>query len=210
MIITNSAFAAVLPATTDKDRSRFFLNAVAIEPDGRVVATNGHVLLTARSKAVTPDEDFPVVPGATFNGNPASQVLVHADIVTSILAAMPKSARGLPICRMAQLSTNGSPMTYTLAATDLSAPRIATIAADHVQTFPAYDRIYQSCTKTATTSLGVPVLEALIKSAKAVGAAGITFTIPAADPTGAIVSSIRVAIDGSDTTVDGVIMPMRA
>jgi hypothetical protein len=219
MIIRKESIAAVLQATTADD-GRYFLRAVQFEPaNHRVVATNGHVMLLAQDNAPHADADFPIIPGAAFHGDPTAPVLIETETLKGMLAVMPKRAT-LPILHTVQLSQNGSPTTATLAATDLQAPRVATIESSG-QTFPAYGKIMDRCESIASANgsvsitLAVDVLETLIKAAKAAYTtkrkAMIRFDIPANDKKEkAVNEAIYVTIKGDDITVTGAAMPCRA
>jgi hypothetical protein len=212
MIIRKAALQAALTATAS-DASHYFLNSVQIEPSThRVISTNGHVLLIATDTAPMADADFPAVPGAEFHGDPDT-ICVAADVVRSMIATMPKKS-SIPILSCAQLSQNGSPATATIAATDLQAPRVATITRDTEQRFPAYERIMTSMSEggRVRVSLAVDVLEVLIKAAKAIGdkrAPVITFDVPTDGKDGAVVGALGITIVGSDVTVTGAVMPCR-
>ncbi len=209
MIIRREALNAVLPATTADD-TRYFLHALLAEPaNHRVIATNGHVMLFATDNEPQADADFPTVPGAEFHGDPAP-ICIDADIARSMIAAMPKRPT-INILASAQLSQNGSEETATIAATNLSAPCTATIKRQEADQFPNYERVIPKADRAVVrVALGVPVLEALIKSAKAVCAKDkgvITFEIPteARD----VVSVCSLTIKGETVTVTGLAMPCR-
>jgi len=216
MIIRREAINAVLPATTEDD-TRYYLKSVAVETDGRLMATNGHILLIASDNAKQDDADFPTLPGAEYHGNPVGQTLIEASTLKRVVAAMPKRAT-MPILSSAQLSKNGSDQTATLASTDLQVPCIATITATGDR-FPNVEQVLKSADavdKRITLCLGVPVLEALIKSAKAIKGKGqqtITFEIPANGQTmkhGVVTDAVKVSMTGDDVTVHGLAMPCRA
>jgi DNA polymerase III sliding clamp (beta) subunit (PCNA family) len=226
MIIRREALNAALAATTADD-TRYFLNAVQVNPDKHaIIATNGHILLVATDKAPQLNADFPIVPGAAFHGSPVAPVLIPADSCRAIVAAMPKRS-SIPILGSAQLSTNGSPSTFTLASTDLAAPRIATIDTTDAGNFPAYERVMPKLDRpSVNVIMAVDVLEQLIKAAKAAQGsdkrtAKITFNVPTGkadldmpkgsdDTQGRMVSSaLGVTITGPDVTVTGAAMPCR-
>ncbi len=205
MIIRRETLQAALAATTS-DNSRYFLNAVQAEPaHNRVVATNGHILLIATDNAAYKDEDFPQVPGAGFHGDPAGPVTLDADICKGMIAAMPKRPT-LAILATAQLSVNGSPETVTLAATDLQAPRVATINTADAGRFPAWERVMPTG-EAITMCLAVDVLEQLIKASKAVGSKHITFDVPTKHTN--VATALGVSMKGTDVTVTGCAMPCR-
>lgn len=212
MIIRREALAAVIPATTAED-TRYFMDALCIEPDGRVIATNGHVLLIATDKAPQPDADFPTVPGAAFNGTPEHQTLVKTDVVKSLMAVMPKRST-IPILGSIQVSQNGTPQTATLAATNLQTPCVATVTREADMNFPQYERCIPTTPAAVRVILSADVLETLIKSARAIAtkksAPRITFDIPANGDDGIVAGAIRVSMQGIDVDVTGAAMPMRS
>lgn len=224
MMIRREALNAALAATTADD-TRYYLHAVQVVPDQHaVVATNGHILLIAKDTAPQLNEDYPLVPGAPFNSSPTVPVLIAADTVRSIIAAMPKKSL-LPILGCAQLSTNGTPQTFTLSATNLSAPCVATIdtsanGAGGTSNFPNYERVMPKADRQSiNVCMAVDVLEDLIKAAKAIkasakngGAPKITFNVPtgkADTQDGAVISALGISMIGETVTVTGAAMPCR-
>lgn len=229
MIIRREALSAVLPAVTSDD-TRYGLSRVRIEPSGRVVATNGHVLLMADQTHAFPDEDFPFVPGAPFHGTPETAIHVDANTIKALIAATAKKAT-IPILQAIQVSRNGSDKTVTLSATDLSAPRVATVRTDEEIRYPEYARVIPADSPerpTVKVSLSVEVLETLIKAAKAVQTDKRTKIVELEIPIGRkdrsapcqatgsnrpgeVISAVKVRIPGkgSDVDVHGVAMPCR-
>lgn len=209
MIIRREALQATLPATTAHD-SRFFLQSVQIEPSGRVVSTNGHVLIIAEDDSPHADADFPQVAAAPFHGSPTKPVLLDASIAKRLIQTMPKKAT-IPILGAIQVSMNGSPDTVSVLATDLQTPTTATIDLREQHTFPQYERLIEQ-NKTPDNQdvkvcLAVDVLETLIKSAKAVNSKQITFTVPTAKP--AVLDALAFSLHAADVKVSGLAMPCR-
>lgn len=206
MIIRRETLQAALAATT-ADNTRYFLNAVQAEPaTHRVVATNGHILLIATDNHPMDDADFPVIAGAEFHGSPEGRIVLDADICKGMIATMPKKTP-IPILKAAQLSVNGSPSTVTLAATDLQAPRVATINTADTRQFPAYERVMPTG-DSLPMCLAIDVLEQLIKAAKAVGSKHITFDVPTKYDKG-VMTAVGVTMLADDVTVTGCAMPCR-
>ena len=211
MIIRRETLNAVLPATTADD-TRYFLDAVLVEPTRhRAIATDGHIMIIATDNSPLADEDFPAIAGAEFHGDPAP-IAIPAAIVRSMIATMPKKS-SRPILATVQVGQNGSEETATIAATDLQAPRVATIAKDD-RRFPAYERVMSVAAPSVKVAIAIDVLETLIKSAKAVCGTGkrekkpiVTFEVPigAAEVT----TAIGFTVSGLDVTVTGVAMPCR-
>lgn len=211
MIIRRETLLAALAATTPDD-SRYFLQAVRIEPSAdRVIATDGHVLLIATDRHPQADSDFPS--WIEHHGNPSAPVLVEADTIRALLATLPKRPT-ITILGSIQVSQNGSEESATLAATDLSAKNVATVT-DSGKQFPRYERVIPTFGEdkpSIRVRLGLPVLETLIKAAKAVSdvkhaAGSITFELSTKNPE--VIDAIGVSIEGRDVTVTGCAMPMR-
>jgi DNA polymerase III sliding clamp (beta) subunit (PCNA family) len=220
MIIRREALQAALAATTDTDK-RYDLHAVQVDPSKHaVIATDGHVLLIATDKSPQDDADFPLVPGAEFHGTPVAPVIVPADTVRAMIGTMPKRST-IPILGCCQLSTSGSESTATLTATDLSAPRIATLNREDAGQFPSYERVMPATDRPSIRLvLAVDVLEAIIKAAKAVSATGARAKSPMIHfdvPTGAkdrqkdgaqeVISPVTITVNGVDVNVTGCAMP---
>jgi hypothetical protein len=169
MIIRRETLKAVLPATRADD-TRYALNAIQIQPDGRCVATNGHILLVAQDKTPERDEDFPTGnPNAlpAFQGNPEKPILLDRDKAERLIAAMPKKAT-IPILHGAQLSTNGDGGAV-ISATDLEVPCVVHLPADDTRRFPEWQHIVPPKDRPEIRiQLAVNVLKALIKAAEAV------------------------------------------
>lgn len=233
MIIRKETLLAVLPATTKEDK-RYFMDAVRLTP-AQALATNGHVLLIAKEETPQKDEDFPIVPGADFHGDPDQPVVIPTDIIRSMIATMPKSAT-LPILDTIRVGANGAPGSMLVAATDLQAPRVAVVDMTDI-VFPQFERVLLAEDRPEIGAyIAVDVLETLIKSAKAICGSGrrgrkavIRFGFPldanerAGVPTDAVDASgetimapgdvtgrIRIDIAGHDgLSVSGVAMPCR-
>ena len=180
MLIRKSLLLATLPATDHKD-TRYYMDAVLMEPTGAVVATNGSMLISATDRKPMPDADYPEIPTAPFHGNIEAPVLVSTDIAKRLIAAMPKPNRygTLDALQAVQVGKNGSDATAVLTVTDLQMPVSVTIAKDEDKRFPSYERVFPDSTREAVSiRLGVPVLLALLKSAKAIEATSIRFDLP--------------------------------
>lgn len=227
MIIKKQVLAAVLPATTFHD-TRYHLRGVNVLPDGTAVATDGHVLLMAKDNSPIPDAEFPQIQGAPFHGTPERNVILDADVIKRLLAVMPKKST-IPVLQAVQVSKNGSDQTFTVAATDLQTPIVSNVDMSDGKNFPDHVRVLPAADKPGVVPviLGVPVLEALIKAAKAIEAKGIRFEIPTgkADRFASripatetepertelheVSGAVRVSIRTHETEVIGAAMPMR-
>jgi hypothetical protein len=214
MIVRREAFAGALAATTADD-TRYFLNAVQVRQNGDVAATDGHVAFIVHDNRPMETADFPTVPGADIHGEPAQDVLVPFDTAKRLIGATAKGKRALPILAGIHVGRNGAEGVTVLAATDLAVPAVATIQHDpNGARFPELDRVVPAAdTARVRVSLAVPVLEAIIKAAKAVSGSKrlqtITLQIPEADKQNAIVSALRLEIAGDDLTITGAVMPCR-
>jgi hypothetical protein len=168
MIIRRETLKAVLPAVTTDD-TLYALHAIQIEPDGRCVATDGHILLIARDKYPQADEDFPVRDVPEFKGNPKQPILLDRTAAEKLIAAMPKKGT-IAILGAAQLGTNGDGGAV-ISATDLQIPCIVHLSKEGQQDrkFPAYERLLPREDRPAVkVTLAVNVLQALIKAATAI------------------------------------------
>lgn len=183
MIIRKETLQAVLPATT-KDDTRYFLKAILVEPSGRCIATNGHIMLLATDEHQEPDADYPAKPGIPeFKSSPEVGVLLPSDMAEGLIKAMPKGKRStIPILNGVQIGTNGEEG-FNVVATDLESVRTGHIQADGKDgTFPKYERVLVPADRPhLKVSLSTEVLKALIKSAEAASdtkLTTITFEIP--------------------------------
>ena len=179
MIIRRETLKALLPITANED-SRYFLQAIQVQPDGRIMATDGHLLLVATDAHPGVDEDFPCSPGTEpFTASPTGSVLIGREIVERILAAMPKKQQRygrMPILETAQLAQGAGDATIT--ATDLTASCRIYLPQDDTR-FPQVQQILDKLQDRpeVTVHLGVPVLELLIKAAKAIGTTTIALRV---------------------------------
>lgn len=213
MIIRRETLKAVLPATS-KDDSRLFTQSILIEPDGLIVATNGHVLLTAKDRSPFDPADFPSGRGVNTN-SPEKAVLIEGTAAERLIAATPKKTT-IPILAAVRVGQDEKGPFAT--ATDLTIPATVDLQAvdgPDAPRFPDWRRVMPKAAEdraTVKVCLGVPVLEVLIKAAKAASAQRgngpfITFEIPTAG--GVCLTPISVTINGADVVVDGCIMPGR-
>ena len=228
MIIRRETLLAVLPATCE-DKGRYYLQAIQVEPDGSIVATDGHILLVAKESGRFPDSEFPTKePLPTYNGDATVPVMLTTELVAKLIGAMPKKAR-IPILAACQVGQNGAG-TFA-AATDLETAIVKHLdPPGEYNRFPDWKRVMPAADRPALhLSLAVEVLEDLIKAAKAIGGRDkgqtITFHIPTEhkyhgkvpgpeDPkdrasNGKIEDGIRIEFRGSGITVEGVAMPCR-
>lgn len=184
MIVRKETLQAVLPATT-KDDTRYFLKAILVEPNGRCIATNGHIMLLATDEHPEPDVEYPSKGGLIpeFKGSPDVGVLLPCDMAEGLIKAMPKGKRStIPILNGVQVGTNGEEG-FTVVATDLESVRTGHLQANGKdQTFPKYERVLVPADRPhLKVCLNTEVLKALIKSAEAAcdtKLTTITFEIP--------------------------------
>lgn len=180
MIIKRETLQAVLPAATSDD-TRYTLAVVQVQPDGRAVATDGHILLIAQDKYPQKDEDFPAITGAPYTSDPAEPVLIPLSMAQRLIGAMPKKSP-IPILKAAQLSTNGDGG-CVISATDLEVPCVVHVPKPE-GSFPQWQRVLPRADRPAlSVSLSIEVLEHLIKAAKAVQDKGKLGTITLQIPT---------------------------
>ena len=181
---------------------------VHVEPDGRVVATDGHILIVAVDQFRPPMEDFP------SNDMPALTEITQAvdiplQVVDRLIKAIPKKST-LPVLGFANVGVNGDGKQAYAVATDLEFPTIAKL--DHDHRFPAWERVMVrdgDRQEIVKLTLSADMLASVAKIAdlsrankKALGA--VTLEIPVSEPR--VLTSIRFTA-GSDVTIEGVLMP---
>lgn len=215
MIIRREVLKAVQAATT-KDDTRFALGNIQVQPDGRCIATDGHVLLIGKDRYPHDPNDFPTAGLPEFSGEPTAPVLLPTEVVSRLIAGTPKR-NTVPILGAVRVGVNGGPDKVYAVSTDLQTPTVYAVPTDDVPEFPAWERLIpKDRAYTRTVVLGVPVLETLIKAAKSAGSTAITFEIPTEGKHYAktepicLVDSIPVSFKGSGVEVSGVVMPVRA
>lgn len=218
MLIKRELLAAVLNATTNDD-TRFCWNAVHVVPPagengsqtpGKVVATNEHILLIGTDDHAIDDADFPTKGIPAFAGQPDQPVNIDAGTIAGLLKTIGKGKRQtIPVLGAVQVAKTTDGSVYA-AATDLSAVMAATVdTSENAPRFPSYDRVLPAADRAELiVNIGVPVLEAMIKAAKAIGADTVTLGVPtgarSADyDKGALVSAFRVGMKHDGLTVDG-------
>lgn len=150
MIIHRSQLRAVHAAASDD--TGYFLNGIAILPDGRVAATNGHVaIVISRPDDGTKESDYPDTTG-TIADTPAAEqtTLIPTPEVNRMIGAM-KGKQGIPILEWAHVKpTNGESglMLYN------SLSSVVTVKASEPDVrFPEIDRIVPANTKTSKASI---------------------------------------------------------
>jgi len=214
MIIRREVLKAVQTATS-KDDTRYALGNIQVQPDGACVATDGHVLLVGRDRYPAADEDFPTANLPEFSGDPKAPVLLPADVVTKLIAGTPKRTP-IPILQSIRIGVNGGPDKVYAVSTDLQTPTVYAVPTEEQPQFPVWERVIpKERTDTRRIILGVPVLETLLKAAKAAGSTSITFEVPTLEKHYSkqepicLVESIPIAITSADVELAGVIMPVR-
>lgn len=215
MIIRRETLKACLVAT-DEHETKYNLAAVQIQPDGRVVATDGHLLLVAKEKEPFPDEDFPSKDLPAFTGSPKGPVVLPKTLALKLIAAMPKGAP-IPILGAVQVGMNGkSP--YAVA-TDLETPLVATLPDPKEARFPEHwPKVLPKAKRPHLTVIFTgKMLQQLVKAAAAIGNARtggyVRFEIPITpDANGKdepVLDAVRVILPGDDVEIEGAAMPCR-
>jgi hypothetical protein len=181
VIIRREAIKAALAATT-LDDSRYTLHAIQVQPDGRLIATDGHIAVVVTDADPFSDADYPTNPEKglpPWKGNPDKPVLLPAETAKQLIAATPKKTP-IPILTAVQLSVNGAEGGCRFSATDLVAVQTATIAPEDANgIFPDVSRVMPKASRPSlSVGLGVPVLESLLKAAKAIGAVAMRIDLP--------------------------------
>lgn len=220
MLIHRDTLKAALLAV-DTAPSRYFLHAVQVQPDGRVVATNGHVLLIAKATHQFADADFPHAQQLTFDHSPTTPVCIPTVICEKLIAGTPKKLT-IPVLGYVQVGVTAAPAETFAAATDLETSVVKVLdTGDTAPRFPTFDKVLVSEDRPhLTLQLSADYLVLLAKAAKLVygkhqygGVVELQIpTEPEHNERGTIVSQVRVVIrgGGGETEVEGVIMPVRA
>ena len=214
MILKRDLLKAVIQATTD-DETRYSLDHVQVHPDGRVVATNGHFLLSGITRHPDKDEDFPVQGLPEVRARLSKPTLLARTVIDKLLKAMPTGKRALSILQgvlVAEQPADGGPQAYA-AVTDLEAPVVAPLSQEDL-TFPSYDRVMVKADRPhIKLTLSAALLAKMAKAAEAVndkGNASITFEVQTNKrhrTDGAIHDQVRFVVNSPDFDVTGVIMP---
>lgn len=92
-----------------KDTSRYNLNGIRFEADGRTVATDGHRLYTVTAE-VPSDDDYPNVADVENTSEPLEPFILPSETADRVRKAIPKKQRA-PILEYARLdvaSTNAN------------------------------------------------------------------------------------------------------
>ena len=183
MILNARLLKAVAQVVTAED-TRYFLHALQVNPDGRVVATNGHALLIGKAIHKTDPADFPTK-GLPDERTPISKpTLLSKPILDTLLKVLPSGKRALDILKsvfVAERTVDGKPQAYA-AATNLETPVVAPLDLDG--TFPNFERVLVKPNhKHVSVTLGAELLMSLCRAALEVGGdnksgAAITFEVP--------------------------------
>jgi hypothetical protein len=176
------------------------------------------MLIKASDRAPLPEADYPTIPNAPFHGNVDTPVLLPADIAKRLIDASgkPKRHGNLEVLQSIQVGRNGSDDTAVCSATDLQVPVSVSITPDPGKRFPEYSRVMPKPDRPAISIvLGVPVLETLIKSAKAIGATTVRVDLPTETTyhekgTTIVSNAIQVTYKSGDIECTAVLMPCRA
>jgi hypothetical protein len=237
MIVRRNTINAALQATTDDD-TRYFLSSIQLDPlQHTASATDGSIALIVKDSEPIPDDEFPLIPGANFHADPPAPFMVAADVLRGMVATMPKRAT-VPVLGALRAAQDADPASIVVAATDLSAHRVATFQPDAAQRFHDLARVMPAADRRELgVTIAIDVLERLIKAAKALDPSSkrpiptihfgfpldardrakipgteATETTPATpDRPGDVISAIRVTITNpaSGLRIDGAAMPCR-
>lgn len=213
MIIKREAIAAALNAVTT-NLTQYFLSAVQITPDHRVVASNGHILIIVRDTMPYADEDFPTDIAMTPI---TASVLLDAVSAERLLKGTPKRSK-IPILGAVKVGRDGiASSVFATTTTDLDVPTVIRVP-DNDHQFPNWERVIPTPKAVVSVSFSTGYLRALCKAADAIQGKGtvgnsqtLTFAIPTdkADvQAGEVVSGVGVTAAGRDgLELRGVIMP---
>lgn len=184
MIIKRETLKTALHCSTAND-SRYFLTGALVELDGRVVATNGHILVIVTDTSTIADDDFPHVNGHAL-APLAEKVIVPCEIAKKMFAAQPKKS-SIPVLCTSQIGVDQDGKTV-IQSTDLNVPARAQLqtGADAPR-FPDYARVLVPTERPhRKICLSAEVIEILAKIARDVAdnkkcTCAVTLEIPTED-----------------------------
>lgn len=214
MLIHRNALLAVLPACLKNDDSLYtHLSAVAVQPDGLAIATDGYVLITARSRTARTEADFPPVQGIPADAPGVEHnVYLRPEQITRLLMAMPSPRQRGASSILQHVRIVASAEGRAHAVATHQDPVIVTVptAADPTVSFPRWHRVLPPPERPIrTVILGLPVLKAVIKAATAAGCTSLVLEIPT-EPThyttdSVLTAAIRVTGHTSDVELVAVV-----
>ena len=213
MLISRNALSIAKVAAADADDPTRGLNVLHVEPDGRVVATNGHLLIVATDRRREPSEDFPSAGLPELAAELPAAVDIPVSVVDRLIKTIPKK-QTIPVLGFVNVGVNGDGKQAYAVATDLEYPTIAKLE-QPARRFPDWERVLPKTEDQEIVKLliSADMLADLAKMAAtcrahkhAIGA--VTFEIPIGEPE--ILSAVRFTCgQGSDVDVHGVLMPCR-
>jgi hypothetical protein len=220
MLLHKAVIQALSVAVNEHDE-RYALGGIHIDPSGAAVATDGHIMLYARTPATIPVDEYPSNPTPDTAPIDAAGTVDGQTIPIGALAQAAKHIRGkqtLSACDHIAVTPNDTGL-RVVAIDGRSAGAGWDVSDQHVAPlegrFPNWDQVIPKQTTTLTVRLSARILADLAKAAKAVGGhePQVTFEFTDEGNGGAgagYIHGIKVklaSVDGHD--VGGVVMPMR-
>jgi len=210
ILLTARALLAALECVSD-DETRPILNGALLQPDGSLVATDGHRLVHIPPSGGN-DSEFPIQPGLTPYEIPASGVIVPAAAMKAAAAALKKvKSQYLPILGYTALmqNANGQP---GFVVTDLDTTNHLTFRPLEGP-YPNYAQVIPGPSEDDRfVTLGSPQLKALVKIAETIAARsqkGNPVAITLRVPKNGITAHTAYIKDNEDQAYV-LIMPLRA
>lgn len=211
MVIRREAWLAAKAITTSDD-TRYALHAIQVQPTGTLEATDGHIAIRVTDKARIADGDFPALNGGT---DPVKAQLVSSTSLKTLLDVMQKKSK-IPVLPTIRVAAVGDVSVAIVVPEIGDMPVVQRLAETGGKgaTFPNLDRVWPKEQPNVAVHLGVPVLEALLKMAKALDARSIRFELPTDEDkhdkgTNVVNSVCRAKVETPDFAADCAVMPMR-
>ena len=193
---------AVLPWVGD-DTTRYALQTVRFDPDGRTVACNGAGLCLLRHSGDFAVEDYPTAFFPVQIAPLTAPVLLPADNVAQVMKAIPKHVkRGSLLTSQNAVQVVNSNGHITIGITDLSTAQTFEIQPSDA-TYPDIERVIPMEAPTVTIGISVAYLSAVVESLKTIGAKTVALSVT--DSLKAMVWDAK----GDDANVKIVLMPVR-
>lgn len=188
-----------------KDETRSNIHALYVEPSGRTVATDGHILATVAPRPGISETEFPSVEDAE-DGAPESPVLLNPHAVRAIVKAISKCP-SMPILENAKLGVNSKHATFTI--TDLSGVATVIRTQPVESEFPHWRQVVPTDEPSFSITVDAALLERLCKIVRSFhgnAACSKPVTLHFTDPQSPVRMDVRSSDYGELTLV---LMPMR-
>ena len=166
MLLSKKQLAVAGAASTDE--TRYAINGIFINPDGKIQATDGYIAVTFMLGEGLDEKEFPTIEGlGAVDDTALVPFTLHRDSCLQITKALPKKSR-LPIVNCARLdvaATNANGCAV-IGITDLESPQVLRPKKIDSQ-FPDFSKVEPSGNPALSVGIGIDALEKLIKTLKA-------------------------------------------